>query len=260
MLKSYVISLASSEKRREHINSEFGRAKINFEFFDAVTPDIIDAVAQDLNVNIKNLDLTNGEKACLLSHLSLWQKAVDDKLDYIAIFEDDVILGKDIATYFQDVRWIPKQCDIVKIEYFETKALMGFKTIFLPKFRKLRQLQGQHLGAAGYILSLNTAVDLMKLVQADQNMVAVDHILFDQAVLQKRFLIYQMTPALCIQSDRRSSNDCLVSSLEAERRKRFNYKFEENKKIKLDLKQKLRREALRLWMQFRSLLSKQSFR
>ena len=117
MLKNYVISVVSSSERREHICEAFAKEKITFEFFNAITPDLIEEVASRFNINLAQADLTNGEKACFLSHISLWQKAIDDNLEYIAIFEDDIFLGEDIADYFADTNWIPEACDIIKLEY-----------------------------------------------------------------------------------------------------------------------------------------------
>ena len=69
-----------------------------------------------------------------------------------------------------------------------------------------------------------------------------------------------MLPALCVQSDRYATEGVLVSSLEAERRKRFDEKMLAAKKQKIPLKQKARREIARLWAQFKLIFSKQSFR
>lgn len=38
MIQSYVISLESKRKRREHIVKQFNKHKTNFQFLNAVTP------------------------------------------------------------------------------------------------------------------------------------------------------------------------------------------------------------------------------
>lgn len=84
MLKNFVISMTSAEQRREHIRREFGNHNIPFEFFDAITPGatLDNAIAQFVP-NLSNVDhLSNGEKACFMSHVLLWHKCIEDNLPY----------------------------------------------------------------------------------------------------------------------------------------------------------------------------------
>lgn len=62
----------------KHITSEFSKHGIAFSFFNAITPDLIDQVAKDVSLDITHADLKHCEVACLLSHVVLWQKAVDE--------------------------------------------------------------------------------------------------------------------------------------------------------------------------------------
>ncbi|MGO2231698.1 glycosyltransferase family 25 protein, partial [Psychrobacter sp.] len=89
-MKNFVISLQSATERREHINSEFGKHNVNFEFFDALTPDTAKDYALSLGLNLDSISLTLGELACMMSHVALWKKAIDNHIPYITIFEDDV--------------------------------------------------------------------------------------------------------------------------------------------------------------------------
>ncbi|MGO1513314.1 MAG: glycosyltransferase family 25 protein, partial [Psychrobacter sp.] len=76
-MKNFVISLQSATERREHINSEFGKHNVNFEFFDALTPDTAKDYALSLGLNLDSISLTPGELACMMSHVALWKKAID---------------------------------------------------------------------------------------------------------------------------------------------------------------------------------------
>ena len=68
-LENYVISLTSAHDRKAHIREQFNLKNIEFNFFDAVTPDNVEAVAWNLNFQIKNNILTVNELACFLSKL-----------------------------------------------------------------------------------------------------------------------------------------------------------------------------------------------
>ena len=89
-MSNFVISLLHAEERRHHITNEFGKKQVEFEFFDAITPDLNVTQAQKLGINLGNSVLGPGEISCLLSHVTLWRHAVTEQLPYLTIFEDDV--------------------------------------------------------------------------------------------------------------------------------------------------------------------------
>jgi glycosyl transferase family 25 len=250
-MNNYVISLSSADVRRKHIHQEFSGQDITFKFFDAVEPPKNIEVAQFLSVRINNTELTAGEISCLLSHLSLWKKAIDENLDYIAIFEDDIYLGDRANEFLTDRNWVKNCENIIKLEAFAKKAEFSFKVHSrYKKDRKLYRLNGIHLGCAGYILSNNACKSLLKAAQNYEKMIAVDHILFEEYINNGEYAVYQLNPALCIQSDILKS-ECMVfeSGLEKERRKRFNIKHVDIKK-KLTFKGKMAREFFRVVSQF----------
>ncbi len=260
-MDNYVISLNSSAKRRCHIVEQFEAQNIKFKFFDAIEPNSNSKVATDLAVDISNCDLTQGEIACLLSHVSLWQMMVDQQLNYMAIFEDDIILGESADLILSTQEWIPQNADVVKLEKFAAAAKMKFSSKRVSIHRKVRQLTGKHLGAAGYILSLNSAKILLKYVQQKDKLIAVDHIIFEVFIENKQLNILQMLPGICIQSDRLYPvEQAIVSDLEFERRQRFDIFFAQQKSIKRSFKEKLNREFLRLSHQIGLLLGKLTFK
>lgn len=223
-MKNFVISLKTATTRRQHITQEFDKQSIQFEFFDAITPSQVNTLAKKFNINIQDADLTQGELACLCSHICLWQKAIDENLDYIAIFEDDIYLGENADQFLNQSDWIPNQCAMIKLEMFDQYVNMTYKPIAEYQNRKLRQLKQTHLGAAGYILSQQMCIDLMQFIQNyPKGIIASDHILFEDCLHENK-AIYQLNPALCVQSDRlhHQSDMILHSSLEQARRERIN--------------------------------------
>ena len=114
---NYVISLIKETKRRKHIEQEFDRQNILFSFFDAVTPDRIEDVAKKFNIILdrsSEAKLWDGEIGCALSHISLWNLAVEKNLDYINIFEDDIYLGEN-AKELLEVDYLPDDIDVLKL-------------------------------------------------------------------------------------------------------------------------------------------------
>ncbi len=165
----FVISLENAKSRQDHIKQEFSKEKIPFSFFKAVTPKDINNVSERLGIDVSNADLTDGEKACFLSQASLWQKVIDENLDYICIFEDDIYLGKNINQFLLDISCYPKDFDIIKLESFDNPILVDstFKKQILS--RNIYKLASRNLGAAGYILSRNCAIKLIDFRHKSKN-------------------------------------------------------------------------------------------
>lgn len=260
-MKNIVISLKSATERRSHIQKQFEQKNVKFDFFDAIYPEINQSIAKKLCINIQDSNLTQGEISCLLSHVVLWKKAVDENIQYIAIFEDDVIIGESLSQFLMNSDWIPEDTDIVKLEMFSDAALMKFKRHYIGSGRSLRQLVGMHLGAAGYILKLKSAQYLLNYVQKQKDLVAVDHILFEQIPQNQELTVEQMVPSLCIQSDRlHPPQKAIKSDLEFERRKRIDAQLVEFRRIKHPISFKIKREFKRLVQQFALFFGKQSFK
>lgn len=253
-MQNYVISLKIETKRREHINSQFGKQNIQFSFFDALTPDTIKPIATKIGIDIDNQALTKGELACFMSHISLWHKMIDENIPYMAIFEDDVHLGENANAFLNGSEWIPKKCDIIKLEAFYKKILVDkLSRIRLNQDRSLFILKSKHLGGAGYILSQQAARILLIEVKNQKNSIKpLDHLIFEDCISHKELNIMQMQPAICIQDYiLHDSHERFQSSLEIERRKRFSIQTKS-----LSLLEKIKRELVRLIMQIVKLKNK----
>ena len=224
MIKNIVISLTSATERREHIKKEFGKHNVAFEFFDALTPKTAKEQAKALSLNLDNARLTSGELACMVSHVSIWQKIVTENIAYAAIFEDDIYLGEDAKSLLNSAEWIKPDWNIIKIEAFAKKALLSTtKHPILSDKRQIVPLKGKNLGAAGYILSVSGAKLLLEYI-TNRKLQPVDEIIFDVFISQQIEPVYQMLPALCVQEmilKERQSEFNMPSSLESERRKRM---------------------------------------
>ena len=59
--------------------------------------------------NLLHAKLTEGEKACFMSHYMLWQKCLSEDLPYIYIFEDDVLLGENANKFLAEDEWLEER-------------------------------------------------------------------------------------------------------------------------------------------------------
>jgi glycosyl transferase family 25 len=238
-MNNYVISLKSAVDRRAHIQNEFNSQSIPFNFFEAIEPALNKELLEKFKLNTKANKLTENETACFLSHFSLWNKVIKEKLNYIVIFEDDIYLSEN-ASDFLCGEW-PVNKDIIKIEKV-------YKKVVLKQNEKIKVgeseytigvLQKGHLGAGGYVLSYAAAKDLIAYVQSLNVLDHIDQILFNQYLKKGKYPISQLNPVLCIQDCiLKPNNQSFISSLQ----------WRENKiKNKLSFRDKIKREFIRIF-------------
>jgi glycosyl transferase family 25 len=95
--------------------------------------------------------------------------------------------------------WIPKDADLVKIETFFVRVRLGRRQIALGNGHSLSRLVGWHAGTAGYIVSKTGAQRLLKRTRRLR--APIDSVIFNPSFIAcASSTIYQLTPALCAQS------------------------------------------------------------
>ncbi|WP_182406427.1 glycosyltransferase family 25 protein [Psychrobacter sp. GP33] len=222
-MKKLIISLENAHDRRQHIKEQFESNNISYEFFDAVNATQIDTVAKKLNIPITNTRLGTNEIACFLSHASIWQLAVENNYPYVCVFEDDVYLGENAEFYLNNIlEWKPDDAHILKLEVYnkDIKVNGRFKSLKVGD-RKLVKLATKHTGCAGYVITLETAHILLDIVRNYEGLIPVDHIVFGDFLHNYDANIYQILPAICIQSQHYKHAKSLISYLEHERNDRY---------------------------------------
>ena len=160
------------------------------------------------------------EKACFLSHVCLCQKMLDDNLEYMAIFEDDIYLGKNASHFLTNYKWISENLtdmDIIKLETSLEKTHCSKKEINYGE-RSFSRLKNWHTGAAAYIISNKGATTLLHQIRPlnESDYVPIDEMIFDKFLPQTS--VYQMSPALNIQSTfLEANNPTIISDIEVKR-------------------------------------------
>ena len=127
-MENRVISLSSAQARRKHIADTFGARGIPFRFFDALMP------SEELNRAMEELVpglakqhlLSEVEKACFMSHVVLWKQALNEGLPYVAVFEDDVLLGENAEKFLAEDAWLEERFAV------GTSFIVRLETMFMP--------------------------------------------------------------------------------------------------------------------------------
>ena len=222
-MQNLVISLKTAIDRRKHIEEQFESKNIAFQFFDALTPDLARPLAEKMKLNISNEYLSPGELACFMSHVSIWQKIVDENIPYLAIFEDDIFLGEQADRILNSYEWIEKDWDIIKLEAFADKLFLAKEISYIKNTqRTIRKLKGKNLGTAGYIVSLKGAKTYLNYI-GSRSLIPLDEMMFDIFIKEHKVSIYQVCPAICIQEMKLYPNtkNALTSELLIERKQRM---------------------------------------
>ena len=228
--KNFVISISTADKRRNHIIQQFGQQNIPFEFFDAFTPSerLNDHLQRYLPNVAATPKLTMGEKGCLMSHFMLWKKCVDDDLDFITLFEDDILLGENAELFLAEDEWLKvrfnfQEIFVLRLETFLMPVKIEKQQGILPfQQREIDILKSKHFGTAGYIISNAAARYLINVFEelAVEDVKAIDEIMFNEWVNVESYQVYQLNPAICVQElQLNQESSTLTSGLQQERKK-----------------------------------------
>ncbi|HFA7043400.1 TPA: glycosyltransferase family 25 protein, partial [Neisseria gonorrhoeae] len=159
-MQNHVISLASAAERRAHIAATFGSRGIPFQFFDALMPsERLERAMAELVPGLSAHPYLSGvEKACFMSHAVLWKQALDEGVPYIAVFEDDVLLGEGAGQFLAEDTWLQERFDpdsafVVRLETMFMHVLTSPSGVADYGGRAFPLLESEHCGTAGYIIS-----------------------------------------------------------------------------------------------------------
>ena len=110
--KVYVINLKKDTEKMENAKKEFDNQHIVYERFDAV---LGKEVKSDPRITDEcNGYCADGIKGCALSHKTIWENALKNNYESVAIFEDDVLFNRDFNTVLQlNYKDVPTDFDIL---------------------------------------------------------------------------------------------------------------------------------------------------
>lgn len=229
MIKSFIINLDRDKERYEFCSNQFLENKCLINRFNAfngskITDKEFDQFCSERPLFNKNKG-KNG-MACHLSQEFLWNKVVDERLDYSAIFEDDVWLSPTIAHLLNDTKWLPEDFDIIRLEAVPNRILLSsdFSLVF---DRKLYRLLSNAWGAAGYIISRKGAKKILSFPNSVRKSNDWDLYASDLgSIISKQIIKYQVHPAVCIQDKFYDiKNIRFKSKLESYQKSKFQQNF-----------------------------------
>ena len=165
-MKTFLINLDKSEKRLENSNKQLSNFNILFERISAVN------VTQDRDKELRNYydsklnyfkyykSLTDGEIGCYLSHRKVWQKIVQENIEYALVLEDDFLLHKGLKDIDKLLKVIDQPWDLIKLGEIPNKRIkqriLEVGDLSLIKFRKTPH------GTYAYLITIEGAKKMLK--------------------------------------------------------------------------------------------------
>ena len=272
-MENRVISLSSAQARRKHIADTFGARGIPFRFFDALMP------SEELNRAMEELVpglakqhlLSEVEKACFMSHVVLWKQALDEGLPYVAVFEDDVLLGENAEKFLAEDAWLEERFAV------GTSFIVRLETMFMPvkteaggiaayQDRVFDLLCSEHWGTAGYIVSREAMKFFLERFAClpSEEVKPVDCMMFSDFFDREGLPVYQLNPALCAQELHYAKfyeqNSVLGSLLETDRIKFQSQREEWDKVTQTKVQRTLKEHLIRVLSKIGRIGSRRKYR
>lgn len=216
----YYINLHSRPNRRIFMESQFARLDINASRIEAVTPGGIPSVYQQNYGNPRKYQwLTPTEMACSLSHMDAMRQVVRSGAPLGVIFEDDVVLSSALPATLPLLEAWMAGIDVLRIETANEALRLARRPDFSVNAFRAFRLISWCAGSAGYIVTAEAAARLSSS-SCMRRFVADDALFNPYRLIARQFVVRQLTPALCIQTDRQKAVANLSSDIEPERRRR----------------------------------------
>ncbi len=201
MIKTLVLNLDRSPDRLEAIGAQFKAMGVPFERMSAV--DGKAASEEDFQKFCSTRNACNtwnrGKMGCFLSHYNAWQIAANSPDPYTAVFEDDMHLSPSLKEFLETDSWIPRECEIVRLETSTNRIWLGNDVLATKAGREVKRVKSTTWCTGGYIISRDAARKLLALPENTHD--SVDYFLFcfEKSDVPKSLHISMVSPALCVQ-------------------------------------------------------------
>ncbi len=118
-MHAYVVNMARSSDRRAHITAELQCTGLNFDIVPAVDGRTLDLNNSDLidPAVASQWSFPAGTAGCVLSHLQIYQRILEDGEDRALVLEDDVILPADLSDLADEVAHYLTGAEVALLEY-----------------------------------------------------------------------------------------------------------------------------------------------
>jgi glycosyl transferase, family 25 len=163
----FVINMARDVERMASMRSQLDRLGLPFERFEAVDGRLLDAEQKKALYSdfwyrlIHGRSATNGEIGVSLSHRKIYQKMLDNKIEWAIIFEDDVLLLPQLASQLEEIESSTRDFDMVQLFSFRQPEC-ELRRVASGRF-EIKTFRNYHASSAAYLLRLSGAKKLLRI-------------------------------------------------------------------------------------------------
>ena len=181
----YVLNLDRHKERFEKVKNKLDNLGIKFQRFSAIDGNNLDTSKIKFGSSNKGLLENKYAYACLKSHIEIIKDAKKNKYKRILVFEDDVLISKDIHVHFQKLR---------KIKDWKLLYLGATQYNWNLKFTEDFYYANRTFGCFAYGID-QTIYDL--ILRKNDNTLSVDSVLHKKIQPMYKSKSYVFYPNIC---------------------------------------------------------------
>jgi glycosyl transferase family 25 len=165
-IKIFFITLKNEKLRTDHMIRELKKLNLKFEIFYAtkgnnLSSEELSLYSKHETFKSENRDMSLDEISTSLSHIKIYQIIVKCKYETTLIFEDDVIIDKDLIGILNNLNKFPKNWQLINF-LTDAKQLTIKSNINLYKNYKFTKFLEKANRACSYLISYDTAKKFLR--------------------------------------------------------------------------------------------------
>jgi len=171
-MKTFIINLDKDTYKKIIIEDLCKKHALDYEFITAIygfqlKDDYIHSITnkQESITKIRR-ELSKGEIGCTLSHLQIFNKIINNNLEYALILEDDAYFDEKLLFFLNNFNGFLEDWDCILLGYYIGKDDLHYKIKFMDEIKSGNFIYRKSLdllhGTHGYIVSKKGAEKLLK--------------------------------------------------------------------------------------------------
>lgn len=167
--QAFVISLDRAKERREYMKGLLSQLGFNATIISAVDgknlrPEQRARYNSERALRVYGCEMSDSEIACYLSHLSIYSKMLEHRIDVALVLEDDISAVGDLKPIIDEVLKLPRSSwQVVRLQatkdsvaYGESERTAGERVARVGE-REIFRLRTSVLGGCAYLIRLGAA-------------------------------------------------------------------------------------------------------
>lgn len=165
-LPIWLLNLERSPERRAFMEEQFKRLDLEYEIFKAVdglqlSQDELACYSRQDALRCSERELLPTEIGCALSHARIWQRIVEEGLEKVLVFEDDILIGTMMPHILRVLDRLPPDWEFINFVSDAGRTVIGDPVFDI---HRVCRFNGYFNRLGAYMLTGNAAKKLLKHV------------------------------------------------------------------------------------------------